>query len=489
MNKKNVDIDLALSILSRLERNDFSSEPVAVQELPGPMDPEIIDCSGSMTFTMRRETATRAISSLGVGVDPALYASQSGQDLVFDGSGLKQLGSALSPFLSYGVLNGGSATSYADATRNKAFDSSLYDYYRDIFAGLIEPALGSPKGLTPAFVQANGTPGPSFLELKMRGLLLGAQQGGTGTTPPRNLPMYQMTSSGNNKQITEAYMAYRRSPLIEPLGKNVATDVTEVATAVQPLITGFSESNGAWSFFTHAFGRTNSVLPLPGGHGQCFHALKPVFRSLRAQGKRWVLLGNVDNLGNLPKPEHLALLALSQAPAGFEFAYRTPVDIKGGILVRGNGNRLTCADIGSAISREDVLAAERKGAKILFNCATGLFSLDYLEEHIDRIVAELPLRVSRQEKDAGVYWQAEQITWEVIGLIENPLVFGVDKYERFLAAKLFIECLLTSGIGLDESNFPASDEIRTTALRLNSGLQRLLRTVYGLKQVGGIWTP
>ena len=489
MHRKGVDVELALSILTRLEQNDYSSTPTLVRELPGPNDPAVIDCTGSMRFTVARSAAVDAIGSLGIAVDPVQFATPSGADLSFDESGLRRLGTALSPFMSYGVLNGGSATSYADSTRNSSFDAALYEYYRGHFSKIIDPVLGRAKGLTPAFVQPDGSAGPSFLELKMRGLLVGTgPENAIGPLAP-HLPMYQMTSSGNDLEISDAYETYRKSPLIKALTTPQTPDVTRVSTAVQPLIAAFSEYQGRWSIFSDAFGRNDCVLPLPGGHGQCFATLKPVFQSLRAAGKHWVLLGNVDNLGNLPKPEHLALLALTGAPAGFEFAYRTPVDIKGGILVRSEGNRLTCADIGPAISRADVLAAERDGAKILFNCATGLFSLDYLEVHIDRIIAELPLRVSKQEKDAGVYWQAEQITWEVISLMENPLVFGVDKYERFLAAKLFVECLLTSGIGLDDPRFPASDEIRATAVLLNAGLQRLLGSVYGMIKRGGVWAP
>jgi UDP-N-acetylglucosamine pyrophosphorylase len=301
--------------------------------------------------------------------------------------------------------------------------------------------------------------------------------------------MYQMTSASNDDAFAAAYRDYRNSPLIENLNGEGAEDVTKVISAIQPLIAAYTRSKEGWSIFSRAYDSQCSTLPLPGGHGQCFVTLKPVFENLRKMGKRYVLLGNVDNLGNLPKPEHLAILALSGAPAGFEFAYRTPVDVKGGVLVRDTGGKLTCADIGPAIPMEEVLEAERGGSRILFNCATGLFSLDYLTAHIDRIVDSIPLRISKQEKDAGVYYQAEQITWEVISLLENPLIFGVQKNERFLAAKLFIENLLTSGMGLEDTSFPAKPELLETARALHRGLRKQLGSVYGLVQSNGSWIP
>jgi hypothetical protein len=35
----------------------------------------------------------------------------------------------------------------------------------------------------------------------------------------------------------------------------------------------------------------------------------------------------------------------------------------------------------------------------------------------------------------GRYAQTEQTTWEVLGLMEDPLIFAVAKEKRFVAAK------------------------------------------------------
>lgn len=78
-------------------------------------------------------------------------------------------------------------------------------------------------------------------------------------------------------------------------------------------------------------------------------------------------------------------------------------------------------------------------------------------------------------------------------MLDDFYVFGIDKYDRFLAAKIALETLLASGVGLNDPRFPqAADpakDLKTTATKLHAGLQRKLMTVYGLKKVAGRWTP
>ena len=153
---------------------------------------------------------------------------------------------------------------------------------------------------------------------------------------------------------------------------------------------------------------------------------------------------------------------------------------------------LNCVDLGVGISHKDAAALEASGKKILFNCGSGLFNLEWLLENLDRIIRDLPLRFSDQNKDAGRYSQAEQVTWEIIGMIDRPLIFAVDKYKRFLAAKILLENMMTSGLRLEESGFPgdgSEGDLRDTARRLHKGLRELLPGIYGLEMKNGFWSP
>ena len=164
------------------------------------------------------------------------------------------------------------------------------------------------------------------------------------------------------------------------------------------------------------------------------------------------------------------------------------MDVKGGILVQTQEGKRTVADIGPAISFDEVKRLEERGESILFNCAIGLFDLDWLVPRLDEIARGLPLRVSDQDKDAGKYSQAEQVTWEVTGILPSFLAFAVDKYDRFIAAKLLAETLLTSsGAGDDLTGGRIPSELADTSRKLHAALERKLGGAYGLELRDGRW--
>ena len=258
-------------------------------------------------------------------------------------------------------------------------------------------------------------------------------------------------------------------------------------SASQPLISAYTqEPRGTRNVFLGKDGM--SPLPLPGGHGQNFKVLKTVYRELESAGKMYAELGNIDNLGNIPDPLSIAITAIKKPQSAFEFSFKTKVDVKGGILVEDQYGHLNCADIGVAISKDEVAHAENSGKPVLFNCATGIFDLSYLNASIDDIIRKLPVRFSNQDKDAGLYSQAEQVTWEIIGLLDKLVILGVDKYERFIAAKLLLESFLASGIGL--TDIPDEDKaFAEVGRKLNRGLTNLLQNTYHLYLENGKWLP
>lgn len=498
MRDQKVDLRLTRKILDRYNQGAYDHiKPVIVSELPKVDGKTIIDVTQELSLTLALETAQANLSRLGLELDLKQFATVTGSKVTFERKDLATLGVLLYPRLAYGILNGGSASSYFDRKKNEAFDPVLYRICYNESEILKKSAPEKSKGLAPAFINPDGTPGPSFIELKMRSLLIETlrYQWQTGSKTPALAPLYQMTSIHNNATILAAYGGYRFSPYLQPLIEATGTDITQALTGVQPMLAAFTHSKFGRpkKIFTDAYGKPNQILPMPGGHGQNFEILREIYQSLLNQGKRYIYLGNVDNLGYTVDPVSLALIALQRKQAGFEFSFRTVVDIKGGILIRDQYNCLNCADIGPAISPDEVLRAESLGTDILFNCATGLFDLEYLVANLDRIIDHLPVRISDQDKDAGMYSQAEQVTWEVISLLDDFLIFGVNKYERFLAAKLVLENLMASGIGLDHPDYPTSEEPKTNlkaiALQLNQGLENRLATVYGMKKSGLRWIP
>jgi hypothetical protein len=503
MKEQNIDLELTLEILHAWNSGKCGdTRPLRAADFPSPDKKTILDMTRFDGYTVAAREAKARLSPLVPGIRLEDFAKPDGKgNLHFPLRGLQTIGRLLFPYVSFGVLNGGSATSYCDTKKNEALNGKLFGLLKAPFLESAALARGKPKGITPAYANPDGSPGYSFLELKLRRLLLeaklwrataGAHPGAYpvdfrhGSLPPL-APVFQMASVFTSRATGEALGLYEKSPLLENLIAQTGIGITRVRTGVQPLIAAFTHSCAGErkEIFTRAWGRENSILGLPGGHGQNFRVLKDVYLGLRKDGKRFVYLGNADNLGFVPDPVGLAVLALSGKPAGFEFAFKTAVDTKGGVLVRDSGGRLTCADIGPALGAADIEAAEKAGKPILFNAATGLFDLEYLVAHIDEICAGLPLRWSDQDKDAGRYSQAEQVTWEIIGLLPDPLILGINKFRRFLAAKLLLESLMTSGLGLESADFPP--ELRQLAQSLHGGFVWNMENIFGMRRSGGRW--
>jgi UDP-N-acetylglucosamine pyrophosphorylase len=271
-------------------------------------------------------------------------------------------------------------------------------------------------------------------------------------------------------------------PGLRDLARELDCPSIELYTECQSMMAAITHSSEGKPrrIFDRAGGKEHTGIAMPGGHGQNFRILAPVYRKLYEQGIRYIWIGNIDNMGYTVDPVGLAIFALSGKDAVFEESFRTPMDVKGGILVCDRAGRLTCADIGPVISTQEMLAFEAAGKPVLFNCGIGLFDLEKLIARLPSIPYELPLRITDQDKDAGKYAQAEQITWEIIGLLDNPLFFAVEKNRRFIAAKMLLETILTSR--------PGTGPEGAIARGVHDGLVSLFASDYGLALKDGHWS-
>ncbi len=487
---KGVDIRRTLKIIAMLEEAESGTGPkgrpesFALPRAEGGADGRITDLESFSGLSIPRREAEERLEDLGMGDFLKAHGERRGADCFFGPQALRRLGVLLYPKVAYGVLNGGSATSYADVKKNRSLSPAAFDALRDDFEGLSERIAACPKGITPAYLEADGSEGPSFLLLKMRSLLIQALEYRltTGDRETPVLPFFQMTSAGTDGPLAAAYARYREDPLLADLIRRTGVDPTRPLSEVQGLLAALTPASEGLPrrIFDRAYGAENRALPLPGGHGENFRVLAPVYRELLARGVRYAYLGNVDNSGYTVDPAAVAVAALSGAQGAFEFSWRTAVDVKGGILAENGRGRLTVAELGQALDYSVLERHEAEGGRVLFNCATGLFDLRYLTEHLEEVVDGLPIRVSEQDKDAGRYAQAEQTTWEILGLLSKPAVLGVSKERRFIAAKLLMETLLAGPSGLraaEAEGIPR--ELAETSARLRRGLGNLLEGTYG----------
>jgi len=98
--------------------------------------------------------------------------------------------------------------------------------------------------------------------------------------------------------------------------------------------------------------------------------------------------------------------------------------------------------------------------------------------------------VSDQDKEAGKYAQAEQTTWEILALMNNPQIIAVQKNRRFIAAKMLLETFFASPRGNILDQAPEVEiEIKETSKNLRKGLEELLVHEFGLVQHNGRHRP
>ncbi|WP_445436396.1 UTP--glucose-1-phosphate uridylyltransferase [Candidatus Borreliella tachyglossi] len=481
MNKV-IDEEFSKKMLDALNIHKLKTVSVCVKSFPDESRKNIFNLAGDIdTFKFKKGLVKNNLKKY---IDDFSNYMRSEDDFyIFTGAELESLGLVLYPYLSFGILNGGFATSYVDLIKNNNFNKELYLLYEDKILEAKESFESLPKGITPAYINKNGSYGFSFLALKIRHLLMLSKRCADLYGKIIKPSIFQMTSFSTDEIISN----FLDGIFVEDVIKNLnycGLKKEDILTAVQPLVYCYRKlSDGQYEYFTYKKDNKKNILALPAGHGQNFRVLRDIYFKLYESGKRFVYIGNVDNIGFTVNLKALAVMAITNSSSGFEFSVKTALDMKGGVLVIDEDDDLTCVDIGGAISKEAVIKAECRGDKILFNCATGLFDLEYLIMNIDRIISEIPVRMIEQDKEIGKYTAIEQITWEALKIVDNPLIFRVNRGDRFLPAKLFIEMLITSNYLNDK--FPGDST--QIADYLNKSLNKLLQNDYGLVSKGGNW--
>ena len=205
MAAKGIDIELTMSILKRLNAGAFNGvPPIEAVGVPPINGKSIVPAGAAMSFATATSAARARLDALGIPM-PATARFEGGS-VHLGKDALVQIGERLYDRTAWGVLNGGSATSYADRKKNTALGTGVFSAIRGGFELLAPLCEGRPKGITPADINPDGTPGESFLILKMRAALLRAARFselyGRPTRPA--LAFFQMTSAGTDAALAQA---------------------------------------------------------------------------------------------------------------------------------------------------------------------------------------------------------------------------------------------------------------------------------------------
>lgn len=509
----NIDHQLTIELLHNLKRQRTAGSQSGRLEIPEVDGRQIIDCRGEVKLQTHRDRSIARLAKylpydyLKAHIIPRLQQHTTADSIQWNRELLTEVGRALYPLCAYGVLNGGSATSYIDPIHNRRMSAPLFEEWHTMFEHAKEQYAHLPKALCPALYNRNGRAGPTFMELRARHLLRASMQmdreGGEGVR------LFQMTSQSNHNaivQATEEAFAHWHRGKPNRAVRAQYRDTSRGGGALcapQPLLATFAHHGEAElalettpPLFRSASAAANasaghaSASPplgpygLPGGHGQSLYVLRPLLQKLLAGGTRFVFLGNIDNLGYTLNPIGLAYLVLQDGEALFEAVPRSAVDVKGGVLARRAADGKLCnAELGSdGVDIETVITSERAGKSVLFNCAIGLFDLERLLLKLDDYLARLPVHCLHKKTARGEYWQLEQITWDIIGLIDAPYILVGNKTERFLAAKLISETFLLSGLPIKTAG-----DLIEIASQLHGAMQTVMADDYGIVYRAGEW--
>ena len=172
-----IDFELGNKILAAVNASrNLDMKTLDVDILPHPDGKDIFVLRSNMKFPISKAQAEKVLGKFSIphSVIDDIPCNEGILSFTFDT--LHKLGLYLIPYLSYGILNGGMATSYCDVKNNSKFNPELFAQAESDFGKLAQLCKGQPKGITPAYINPDGSPGYDFIELKMRSVLRHIQQ-------------------------------------------------------------------------------------------------------------------------------------------------------------------------------------------------------------------------------------------------------------------------------------------------------------------------
>jgi UTP--glucose-1-phosphate uridylyltransferase len=227
-----------------------------------------------------------------------------------------------------------------------------------------------------------------------------------------DIPLLLMNSFFTHKPTME---------IMERVGAPVMTFLQSqvprlVADTLTPLRTGTEED---WA---------------PPGHGDVYKSLKlsGLLDKLLAQGRRWALVSNLDNLAAVPEPWIVGLLERERIDFLLEVTDRTDVDLKGGILVAQDA-RLDLLEIAQVAPSERHLFTDVDRFRV-FNTNNVWVDLESLAQTLERGRLRLPIIRNYKEVAGITVIQLETAMGAAVGSFPNARGLRVTR-ERFFPTK------------------------------------------------------
>src|SRR5690554_703967 len=123
MREKGIDLQLTRRILDNYNAGEYEHfQPVKAIGIPQVDGKRVLDLTGDFKIQVNLQAAQARLEQWGINVNLQEFCKTYGEKGVFDKRALARVGVLLYPCLAYGILNGGSASSYLDFKKNQAFN-------------------------------------------------------------------------------------------------------------------------------------------------------------------------------------------------------------------------------------------------------------------------------------------------------------------------------------------------------------------------------
>ena len=122
MEARGVSVELTLKILNSYNNGEYDAQkPIRIEGLPEIDGEQIVDMREEFTWGIDADRARENLGTFQLPPGAEKIGTEKTGKLLFSKADLTELGEMLLPYVSFGILNGGSATSYGDLKKNRDY--------------------------------------------------------------------------------------------------------------------------------------------------------------------------------------------------------------------------------------------------------------------------------------------------------------------------------------------------------------------------------
>merc|ERR1712137_49512 len=255
--------------------------------------------------------------------------------------------------------------------------------------------------------------GYTFLDLTVRQIESLNQHYGT------NIPLVLMNSFNTDTETAKILHKYDDSKVdIRTFNQHRFPRIYK--DTLEPACTNYSGNLGEW---------------YPPGHGDVFPAFysSDAFTELINQGKQYVFISNIDNLGATVDPDILGHMVETESEYIMEVTDKTRADVKGGTLIEyeGKAKLLEIAQVPPANVEEFKSVKKFK----IFNTNNLWVSMPAIKEKVEsRVLTTMDIIVNNKDYNGRSVIQLERAAGAAIQYFSNAHGVNVPR-KRFLPVK------------------------------------------------------